>query len=211
MSVMIPAPSRTPLSWAVCGPRGKRIGFGKSCPKSKKMDWMRQTSIFNAWSPSQMGGKLFIMAVWQTGVTWAPPPDLLQNNYYGAVEHVAKHFASWTRRLARAVTRHKQHPKTEEARIRSGNSYGTHGLTEQDLQDRIAREKAREDFHWAAKLNKSLQASKGKGKGAKPKAWCELSKNEHWWLKQFWNGNLKKTMQDAEAKCHPIGAPHFVM
>ena len=89
-----------------------------------------------------MGGKLFVMAVRQTSVTWAPP-DLLQNNYYGAVEHVAKHFASWTRRLARAVTRHKQDPKTEEARRRSGNSYGMHGLTEQQLQDRTAREKAK--------------------------------------------------------------------
>ena len=86
-----------------------------------------------------------------------------------------------------------------------------HGLTEQDLQDRTARGKAREDFHWAAKLNKSLQASKGKANGAKPKAWWQMSKNEQWWLKQFWNGNLKKTMQDAEAKCPPIEAPRFFM
>ena len=121
---------------------------------------MRQTSIFNAWPDSQMGGKLFVMAFWQTGVTWAPPPDLLWNNYHGAVEHVAKHFASWTRRLARAVARHKLDPKTEEARRRSGNSYGMHGWTEQQLQDRIARKKAREDFHWAATLNNRLQASK---------------------------------------------------
>ena len=103
---------------------------------------MRRTSIFNAWSYFQMGGKLFVMAVWHTGVTWAPPPDLLQNNYHGDVEHVAKHFTSWTRRLARAVAWHQLDPKTEEARRRSGNSYGMHGLTEQQLQDRMARKKA---------------------------------------------------------------------
>ena len=111
--------------------------------------------------------------------TRAPATDLLQNDYYGAVEHVAKHFASWIRRLARADTRHKKHPKTEEARIRSGNSYGMPGLTEQELQDRTAREKAKYDFHWAAKLNKSLQASKGKCNGAKPTAWWQMSKTSN--------------------------------
>ena len=137
--------------------------------------------------------------------------DLLQNDYYGAVEHVAKHFASWTRRLAQAVTRHKKHRKTDEARIRSGNTFDMHGLTEQQLQDRTAREKAKEDFHWAAGLRKSLQASKGKANGAKPKAWWQMSKNERRWLNEFWNGNLWKTMKDAQAKCHPIVAPRFFM
>ena len=112
-----------------------------------------------------MDGKLFAMAVWQTGVTWAPPPDLLQNNYYGAVEHVAKHFASWTRRLARAVTRHKADPKTEEARTRSGNTFGEHGLTGQQLQGRTEREQARHNYYGAVDLHISLQASKGKSKG----------------------------------------------
>ena len=108
----------------------KGLDSERAVRRAREKDWMRQTSIFNAWSSSQMGGKLFVMVVWQTGVTWAPPPDLLQNNYHGAVEHVAKHFASWTRRFARAVAQHKLNPKTQESRRRSGNSYGKHGLAE---------------------------------------------------------------------------------
>ena len=112
-------------------------------PKQRSTKWSSQTSIVTAWVYHHYGGKNFIMAVWQTGITWAPTPELLNTNFNGVVEHVATNFASWTRRLARAVTRHKQDPKTEEARRRSGNSYGMHGLTEQQLQDRTAREKAR--------------------------------------------------------------------
>ena len=83
-----------------------------------------------------MGGKNFIMAVWQTGMTWAPTPALLDTNSNGVLEHVAINFASWTRRLARAVTRHKKNPDTEEARTRSGSAFGEHGLTTQQVRDR---------------------------------------------------------------------------
>ena len=63
----------------------------------------QQTSIFSAWVYRNVGGKHFVMAIWQTGTTWAPPPELLNSDTKGALGHVAKHFASWTRRLARAV------------------------------------------------------------------------------------------------------------
>ena len=33
----------------------------------------------------------------------------------GAAEHVAKHFAQWCRRIARAVRRHKESDTTREA------------------------------------------------------------------------------------------------
>ena len=48
--------------------------------EQKRREWMRQTSIFNSWSHSQMGGRLFVMAVWQTGVTWVPPAEPLNTN-----------------------------------------------------------------------------------------------------------------------------------
>ena len=88
-----------------------------------------KTSIFGAWVYREFGGKHFVFAMWQTGLTWAPTPELINSNYNGALEHVAKHFASWTRRVARAVSRHKQDEATQEARRRSGNAFGKHGLT----------------------------------------------------------------------------------
>ena len=124
-----------------------------------------QTSVFSAWVHRNMGGKHFVMAIWQTGITWAPPVELLNNNINGALEHVAKHFASWTRRLARAVTRHKKDPATEEARVRSGSAPGKHGLTPEQQADRAARRKARSDYYQTVDLLNQLKASKGKGKG----------------------------------------------
>ena len=104
---------------------------GELTEDQRRKSTAAKTSLFNVWVHQNIGGKQFVMAVWQTGITWAPPPRLLETDYTGALEHVAKHFASWTRRLARAVTRHKRDWRTIEARIRSGNAFGRHGLTPQ--------------------------------------------------------------------------------
>ena len=99
------------------------------------------------------------MAIWQTGITWAPPPELLNSDYNGALEHVAKHFASWTRRLARAVTRHKHALATVEATTRSGRAPGMHGLTPQHVVDRAARSTARANYYLIVDLRNQLKAS----------------------------------------------------
>ena len=44
----------------------------------------RKTSIFNAWVYSHFGGRHFVMAMWQTDMTWAPTPELLNSDYNGA-------------------------------------------------------------------------------------------------------------------------------
>ena len=153
------------------------------------------------------GGKNFVMAIWQTGITWASPPALLNNDYNGALEHVATHFTSWCRRLARAVTRHKRDPKTVEARIRSGEALHCHGLTPQQVCDRAARSTARANYYLAVDLYNRLKAAKGKGKGkASPKYWDEMSMNEKWWLNEFWEGRLLRAMHEAEGKCHRVQA-----
>ena len=87
------------------------------------------------------------MAVWQTGMTWAPPPDLINTSFDAALRHVATHFASWTRRLARSVANHKANPLTDEARTRSGTAFGKHGLTPQEVQDRQERRDARWNYY----------------------------------------------------------------
>ena len=105
----------------------QREWFAKELtPAQWKKTWHEKTSIFNGWCWRTLGGKHFVMAVWQTGMTWAPPPELLSTNFNGALEHVATQFASWTRRLARSVARHKAHPLTDEARTRSGAAFGEH-------------------------------------------------------------------------------------
>ena len=36
-----------------------------------------------------------------------------------------------------------------------------------------------------------------------------MSINERWWLEQYWNGNLLREKQQAEAKCHRVEAAPF--
>ena len=44
-----------------------------------------------------------------------------------------------------------------------------------------------------------------------PKAWVEMSRDEQWWLYEYWNARLRRTLQEAEAKCHRVQAPRFRM
>ena len=165
------------------------------------------------------------MAMWQTGMTWAPTPELLNSDYNGALEHVAKHFASWIRRLARAVSRHKQDEATQEARRRSGNAFGKHGLTQEELDNRRERQNAHRDYYLTIELVKQLELSNGKtrGKGKqnnnrgapehtiRPKCWDEMTRNEQWWVRQYHNGNLERRMTEADAKCQKVEANRFFM
>ena len=102
------------------------------------------------------------MACWQTGVPWAPPVELLNSNLASALEHVATHFAQWTRQLARAVAYHKRHPAAEEARRCSGRSYGQHGLTYQQWRDREDKRKATRDYYHTIDFRVEDQAAKGR-------------------------------------------------
>ena len=170
----------------------------------------QHTSLFNAWVRQNVGGKHFVMAIWQTGITWAPPSHLLENDHNGALKHMAQHFCRWTSRLARAVTRHKEDPATKEARIRSGKAWGRHGLTPQQVRDRADRAKARANYYQTVHLNNQLRASLGRGKSKRnQKSWAQMSKSEKWWLEQYWQGRLRTAMEQAESKCHPVQAPPF--
>ena len=154
-------------------------------------------------------------------MTWAPSSDQIKNDYPAALKHVATHFASWTRKLARSVANHKADPRTAEARTRSGTSKG-HGLNPQQVHDRDARSDARWNYYRILRLDNKFRASKGKGKGKRKgaaehsvqrtteiKAWANMSRRQQWWLKQLWNGHLLNTMKEAEAKCHRVQAPRF--
>jgi hypothetical protein len=65
----------------------------------------KKTSIFAAYLNREFGGKRFVMALWQTGIQWAPTPEMIRDDHNGALEHVATNFAKWTQRVACAITR----------------------------------------------------------------------------------------------------------
>ena len=67
----------------------------------------KQTSMFSAYLKKEFGGKHFVMALWQTGVTWAPSPVMTEMNLDGAAEHVARQLVRWIRRVMAAIELHK--------------------------------------------------------------------------------------------------------
>ena len=115
--------------------------------KQRGLKGRQQSSIFAAYLNNNLGNKYFVMALWQTGVQWVPSWGMLKNDYNGAIEHVAKNFAKWTQRVARAVTQHKNDADTEEAHRRSGSSYGKHGLSAEEEHTRWERQCARRNFY----------------------------------------------------------------
>ena len=94
------------------------------------------TSIFSAYMSQRFGSKHFVMAMLETGTTWAPSQELLERDSHGAAEHVARHFASWVHRVVTSINAHNQHPATVAARDHSGSSYGQHGLTPHQVRER---------------------------------------------------------------------------
>ena len=82
---------------------------------------------------------------------------------------------------------------------------------------------AHQDFYWTQKLVTRLEVSKGKGRGkgkqnnkrgapehtVRPKYWDDMTRGEHWWVGEYYNGNLRRRMINAEAKCHRVQAPRF--
>ena len=158
----------------------------------------QRTSAFNAYLNKNFGGKKFIMAVWQSGISWAPPPDMMENDRNGALEHVAKHFAKWVRRLARGLAHAKEQPEYKNAKRKSTKG----GLTAEEQVEKAAREDARKNFWWATRLKAELDAARsGKGwsKGKNPRNWHEFTNMEQWGLRELASGELLAKKMKAEA------------
>ena len=190
--------------------------------KQREFKSSQQSSIFAAYLHNNFGAKHFVMGLWQTGVQWAPPPKMLDNDPNGALEHVAKNFAKWTQRVARAVTRHKNDADTQEARRRSGSSYGKHGLSAEEEHSRWERQRARRNYYWTMELNRQLEASRPislepsrkrrkTDESVTPKSWSELTRDEQRWLHELWSGSLLAQMRRAESKCYKVQAKEFVV
>ena len=76
--------------------------------------------MFKAYLFQNFGGRDFVHALWQTGLTWAPPTD---SDVNGAAEHVAQYFAKWCRRIARTVHRHKEDAATRFGEAVEANAF----------------------------------------------------------------------------------------
>ena len=111
---------------------------GNLTPEQQRKPWNKITSAFNAYLNNNFGGKVFVMAMWQSGMSWAPSCEQLASDYDGAVEHIAKNFAAWIRRFARSLRKHKEDPLHVAAKQRSGGSSGRHGPTREQEDQRSA-------------------------------------------------------------------------
>ena len=147
------------------------------------------------------------MAVWQTGISWAPSAHMFSCDYNGALEHIAHNCGQWAQRIVRARLAHQEDPKTKEAQRRSGaHRRGEHGLTPEELRNRKARDKARRDYHWALSLKRSAR----KGKSLPPRGPFHKRKyHEQWWLNQLQSGRLKEELDRAKRLCEEVQAKDF--
>ena len=188
----------------------------KLTAKQRSYKRSRQTSFFGAYLKNNFGGKAFVMALWQTGIPWVPTKE---TNYAGALEHIALNFGQWAQRIIRARKLHQENPDTKEARRRSGDNTGKHGLHPEELRNRETRKTARTDYFWTQGLYSQILAYKGKekgqgkgkakGKSLPPKAHWEMTLSEQWWLRQLWSGELRAELDRAEANCSRAQAKDF--
>ena len=92
-----------------------------------------KTSNFSAYLWNNFGGKAFVMALWQSRISWAPTTDMKETDYAGALEHIALNFGQWAQRIIKPQQLYREDPDTEEARRRSGDNTGKHGLNEEEM------------------------------------------------------------------------------
>ena len=180
----------------------------------KQRKWARQTSLFLAWANNNLGGKHFIIALWQTGISWAPTPEMLVDQN-GASEHIAWHFAHWCLTLCRALQAHKTHPDTQAAITRSGGSL----LPMEHQVLREQRNTARQKYRLAERLHQRLLDSKGTGKGRRgqakeaPLSWESMNEDEQCAIVELIHGRLRRVMNTLDARWRKlvgrVQAPRF--
>ena len=127
-------------------------------PDQRKKTGSKQTSIWDAHLKKVYGGKHFVMALLETGIVWEPSLKDVQEKAVDAVEHVGRCFCGWLRSVLNAIDKDKKEDETVQARRRSGNTSGQHGLTPQEEADRTERHRARRDLYLTIELSKEYKA-----------------------------------------------------
>ena len=127
-------------------------------PDQREKSRSKQTSIWDVHLKKVYGGKHFVMALLETGIVWEPSLKDVQENGLDASEHVGKCFCGWLRSVLNAIDKHKKEDETVQARRRSGNTRGQHGLTSQEEAERTERYWARRDLRLTIELSKQYKA-----------------------------------------------------
>lgn len=161
----------------------------RAYPKATQIQKKSKNSIFTNWLRRNYGSKHVVTALLQTGVPWTSGASS------GASEHCYTtdvfSFLIWFERLFETIAVHSSHPDTIAARQRSGAERGRSGLTESERTIRDARQRARLDLRYARQLNAQLSQTGLDG----------LSADDRWYVRELWNGNLRRRVSEAEA-CH---------
>jgi hypothetical protein len=190
-------------------------------PDQQRKRDSQKTSIFGAYVRKTYGNKSFVLALMQTGVTWAPPLDLVRQDHAAASKHIRTHFVAWVRNVLDAMVRHRTDPQTVAAKRRSGGVKDTSGLTDAEKLARQKRDDAESNYAWAVFIAEQLGErdpyGKGKtrGKGREhhnTRNWNDLSVGEQWWVHQLRNGSLREELLAAQtAHGGWVQAPRFEM
>ena len=183
----------------------------------------QQTSIFGAWLRNNYGSKRFVMAIAESGLSWATASGATEHSAaassagdadvpIGSPEYSINRFIDWILKVVKAIDQHKKDPTVDQQRRKSGDKKYAHGLNERELKLREERQRARDNYMYGEDLHRRLQLYQGKGKATgKGKrdhllwsiSWDSMNKSQQWWLTQFWNGNLKRWKEEAEDKYAP--------
>ena len=155
---------------------------------------LRTAQQFNAYIKNRYGGRRFIFAIWEMGVTWIPTQEILALGEKGATEHVCRRLLRWSAKLSTAIAKHTKDDETREATRCSGGNTGQSGLTAREKQLRDDKKYHIRNYEYAQRLNQEIQNwkgarkgyGKGHGKGAKStkgkRSFLEMSDAEKWWL-----------------------------
>ena len=171
-----------------------------------------KTSIFAAYIHRTYGAKHLVLALLETGITWAPSQSLMRWDFKAAQASVARGVVRWFRNLNDAIAVHKNDPTTAAARQRSGCHRNVSGLTESQTQERWERSEARRQMAEAQYLQAcydlasgypSASRRKGWGKGSKgkgvrevvPLRWYEMTSEQQNLLWRKWEGYLDWDLQ----------------
>ena len=164
---------------------------------------------FNAYLKMRYGGRRFIFAIWEMGVTWIPIEEILALGERGATEHICRRLLRWSYNLSTAIAKHIDDEETQEATRRSGGHTGHSGLTPDEEWFRDNKKWHLDNYEYALGLHQEIQNAKaykkGYGKGAKStkskgkRIFEEMSYEEQWWLRDFWSGRLLQNKEEAAA------------
>jgi len=67
-----------------------------------------QNSMFNSYLKNKFGGKRFIFAVWEMGITWGATEEMFTKDARGATEHVYKSLLQWSYNMSQAMENTKE-------------------------------------------------------------------------------------------------------